>query len=70
MSSRYDGKIKVVGADLMCFPVSPTTLEASGCSCFDLWAITDPDPTPIETIDVNEWNFRLNKKRDDARNRR
>lgn len=64
MSGYYKGKIKVVGCDLMCFPVDPVTLNALACSSYDPWAIRDPDPEPIETISCGEWNRRLSDKRD------
>lgn len=56
----YAGKIKVVCADLMCFPVCPKTLSALATSCYDPYAVSDPDPTPQETISFEEW---LNRKR-------
>jgi hypothetical protein len=62
--SYYAGKIKVVCADLMCFPVNPETLEATSTGCYDPWAWTDPDKDPVETISHGEWCLRLNKKWD------
>ena len=59
--SKYTGKIKVINTDLMCFPVDPVTLNATQCSCYDAYAISDPDPTPIETISCGEWNKRRNE---------
>lgn len=59
---RYAGKIKVVGPDLMCFPVNPETLEATGGSCYDAYAITDPETEPAETISFGTWCRRLNDK--------
>lgn len=44
IKSLYTGKIKVVGEDLMCFPINPETLEATSCGCYDPYAWTDPDP--------------------------
>lgn len=61
MDGYYKGKIKVVGIDLMCFPVDPETLEATSTGCYDPWAWTAPDPEPIETIGCNEWSVRRNK---------
>lgn len=45
-SSYYEGKIKVVGIDLMCFRVNPDTLEPEGTSHYDPWAWTDPEVGP------------------------
>ena len=56
--SYYEGKIKVVGIDLMCFRVNPHTLEPEGPSHYDPWAWTDPEVGPIETIDILEWQIR------------
>ena len=58
MNGYYTGKIKVVNTDLMCFPVSATTLEPLACSSYDPYAWSDPDPDPTETIDVSEWLMR------------
>ena len=55
MNGFYKQKIKVVCNDLMCFPVDPNTLEATSCSVYDPYAMTDPDPEPVETISHNEW---------------
>ena len=57
----YKGKIKVIANDLMCFPVDPKTLEASGASCYDAYAYDDPDTEPVETISVAEWERRSDK---------
>ena len=64
MNEYYRGKIKVVGADLMCFPADPLTLAALACSSYDPWAISDPDTTPVETISCGEWNKRRADRRD------
>ena len=64
--SRYPGKIKVVGEDLLCFPADPKTLDPLGSGCFDQWAWTDPEPGPIETICLAEWQTRRNRQRDIA----
>lgn len=61
MNSYYQGKIKVVGTGFMCFPVNPVTLEATSCGGYDPYAWSDPDPEPLETITVQEWNLRKNK---------
>ena len=59
----YEGKIKVVGADLMCFPADPITLEALSTSTYDPWAWSDPDPTPIRTISHEQWLLEVNNER-------
>ncbi len=58
MNGYYTGKIKVVCDDLMCFPVDPKTFEAISCGSYDAYAITDPDPEPLETIGTGEWYSR------------
>lgn len=61
----YSGKIKVVcPVSLMCFPAHAETLEALSCSCYDAYAIDDPDREPVETLMLNEWNKRLFAQRD------
>ena len=60
MNDYYAGKVKVVGVDLMCFPADPVTLEPVSCGCYDPYAWSDPDPAPVETIGVNEWQVRRN----------
>jgi hypothetical protein len=67
--SYYKGWLKVVGADLLCFAAHPETLEPRGCGTYDPWAWSDPDPEPVETISVGEWNRRLNDARDALENR-
>lgn len=64
VNEYYRGKIKVVGADLMCFPADPLTLDALACGSYDPWAISDPDTTPVETISCGEWNKRRADRRD------
>jgi len=59
--SRYDGLIKVVGLDRMCFPADPVTLEALSTGCYDQWAWNEP--SALEIIDVTEWNTRRNALR-------
>lgn len=63
MNGYYAGKIKVVGCDMMCFPVSSVTLEPLSCGCYDPYAWSDPDSEPIETIGVSEWQKRLDRQR-------
>jgi hypothetical protein len=53
--SYYTGKIKVVCADMMCFPVCPRTLEPMATSTYDPWAISDPEVGPLETISFSEY---------------
>lgn len=62
----YAGRIKVVCADLMCFPVDPVTLAALSCSSYDAYALTDPDPEPVETISHGEWLARQQQRRPHA----
>ena len=57
--SYYTSRIKVVGEDKMCFPVNARTLEAESCGSYDPHAWCDPDPAPLETLDVAEWQRRL-----------
>ncbi|MDX9695406.1 MAG: hypothetical protein RBT49_06410 [Bacteroidales bacterium] len=64
--SRYEGKIKVVCSDKMCFPIDPKTLEAVGCSFYDPWGNQYSDGA-IEIISHGEWCNRLNKKWDESR---
>lgn len=63
MGNRYEGNIKVVCPDMMCFPANPKTLEALSCGCYDPYALSDPESEPVETISVNEWNRRCNERR-------
>ena len=58
MTGYYTGKIKVVGEDRMCFPADPLTLQALSCGCYDPFALSDPDPEPLETISLGEWSRR------------
>ena len=60
--SRYTGKIKVVGVDMLCFPADPVTLRALGTECYDPYAWSDPENGPVETIDATEWNVRRNAR--------
>ena len=46
---------------MMCFPVNPSTLEATSCGCYDPYAWSDADPEPIETIGHAEWTRRRNE---------
>lgn len=60
----YAGKIKVVcSTDMMCFPVDPKTLEPTSCSHYDPYALSDPDPEPVETIPYFEWLNRQHGRR-------
>jgi hypothetical protein len=59
-NAYYENKIKVVCEDMMCFPVNPITLEATAISCYDPWAWSDPETSPMETITHAEW---LNRSR-------
>ena len=64
MNGYYKDRIKVVGPDRMCFPAHPGTLEALACGCYDAHALSDPDPEPLETIGLDEWNRRRAAVRD------
>lgn len=59
-----DSRIRVVGVDLMCFPVDATTLEPLSCGSYDPWAWIDPVPGYRETIHINEWQTRRNSVHD------
>lgn len=61
--SYYEGKIKVVGTDKMCFPADPNTLEALSTGCYDAYVYSDPEVGPIETISHGEWLTRKDKMR-------
>lgn len=61
--SYYAGKIKVICEDNMCFAAHPVTLEPLSCSTYDLYAWSDPDPDPIETLHFLEWQCRRNANR-------
>ena len=63
LTGYYKGKIKVVGEDMMCFPVHAATLEPLSCGCYDPYAWSDPDPEAIETIGTMEWLRRLEELR-------
>lgn len=62
MNGYYAGKVKVVGEDYMCFPASVTTLAPLSCGCYDPHAWSDPDPDPLETISISEWQRRRNEQ--------
>ena len=66
MNGYYTGKIKVVGEDRVCFPADPITLQALSCGCYDPFALSDPDPEPLETISLGEWSRRRAARRTDA----
>ena len=40
----------------MCFWVDAETLEPLGCSVYDAYAFSDPEPVP--SMHVNEWSLR------------
>ena len=56
--SIYKGNIKVVAEDLMCFPVAVGSLAPLSCGVYDPYALSDPDPTPVETVSISEWQRR------------
>jgi hypothetical protein len=63
--SYYEGKIKVVGEDKMCFPVDPITLEPLAASSYE----TDPLSRrnmdgAVEIISVDELTTRRNAMRE------
>lgn len=68
MNGYYAGKVKVVGVDLMCFPARQRDLEPLASGCYDPYAWSDPDPEPVETIGVAEWQRRRNELRDIEQN--
>lgn len=53
---KHPGDIKVISPDRMCFWVNPITLEPRGCSTYDAYAFSDPEPGP--SMGVAEWNRR------------
>lgn len=55
MSDYYKGRIKVVPSDRLCFAVDPVTLKPVGGCCYDPYALTNPDSTPVDTISFAEW---------------
>lgn len=63
MNGYYKGMVKVVGVDMMCFPVHPETLAPRSCGCYDPYAWCDPDPEPVETISSEEWYSRRGGRR-------
>lgn len=58
MNGHYEGQIKVACVDYQCFPVDPVTLEPLSCGGYDPYALSDPDPEPIETISHSDWCLR------------
>ena len=55
MTSRYSGKIKVIGANLTCFPADPVTLEPLGKFIYDPYAWTHIDKTAAAVMGSDEW---------------
>ena len=64
MSDYYKGKIKVIGVDMMCFPVDPVTLESLSCGCYDPYAWTDMDTDAVENIGIGAWEVRCGDMRE------
>lgn len=63
--SYYEGKIKVVGEDKMCFPVDPVTLEPLATSCYDPYPLSPRNMDgAVEIIGVDEWSIRRNAMRE------
>lgn len=63
--SYYEGKIKVVGEDKMCFAVHPVTLEPLGTSSYDPYPLSPRNMDgAVETIGVGEWSVRRNAMRE------
>jgi len=58
-------RIKVVGPDMMCWPVDAVTLEALACSHYDPYAWVTPDPKYTETISMHEWYDRRKQLKGD-----
>lgn len=59
--SIYQGKIKVVGADRMCFPVDPKTLEALSTESYDPYPHLQGQGAR-EIISYSEWQLRRNRQ--------
>lgn len=59
--SIYEGKIKVVGDDKICFPVHPRTLEALSTGGYDPYPHL-PGQGAIEVISFSEWQARRNRR--------
>lgn len=53
--------IRVVGTDMMCFPVDAETLKPLRCGVYDPWAWSDPEPG--EQISTAEWDGRCHERR-------
>ncbi len=47
--------VNVVCEGLMCFPARQDTLEALRTTCYDPWALTDPNPKYAETLSHGEY---------------
>jgi hypothetical protein len=63
MGNRYEGRIKVVPLDMLCFPVDAATLKPLGCECYDPYAYIHPTPGAVEVISIGEW-YRRRDERD------
>lgn len=61
--SLYEGKIKVVGEDKMCFWVDPITLEPFGVSSYEPHPFLN-SAGAAEIISTGEWNTRRNAMRE------
>lgn len=63
--SLYEGKIKVVGEDKMCFAVDPITLEPLATSSYDPYPLSSRNMDgAVEIISTGEWNTRRNAMRE------
>lgn len=61
--SYYEGKIKVVGEDKMCFWVDPITLEPFGVSSYEPHPFLN-SAGAAEIISTGEWDTRRNAMRE------
>lgn len=53
----YAGNVKVVGADGLCFPANPTTLEPLRCGCYDPYPWQGGEGA-VAIISDGEWSSR------------